>query len=105
MASSKEFLDCILGKLSGLDDVSCRPMMGEYIIYYRGRMAMEICDDRLLVKPFDSAKGYLGETVYEAPYPGAKEMLRVREVDDAEFLCGLLETIYADLPDSKPKKR
>ena len=105
MASSKEYLDFILGQLSGLDEIAVRAMMGEFIIYYRGRIVGGIYDDRLLVKPTKAAIGYMPAAAYETPYEGAKEMLLVDEVDNREFLTGLFNAMYAELPAPRPKKK
>ena len=104
MASSKEYLDFVLDQLSGLDGVSCRPMMGEYILYYRDKIVGGIYDDRLLIKPTPSAKALMPDAIQEAPYPGAKEMLLVDNIDDREFLCRLLDAMVAELPEGKKKK-
>ena len=103
MASSKEYLDFILEQLSELDDVSYRAMMGEYIIYYRGKIVGGIYDDRLLVKPTKSAVAMMPNADMELPYDGAKEMLLVDDVDNKEFLRELLEAMYPELP--APKKK
>ena len=103
MASSKEYLEFIMEQLAGLEDVSWRAMMGEYIIYYRGKIVGGIYDDRFLVKPVEAAKAMMPEAEMEQPYEGAKEMLLVDDVDDREFLCELLEAMYDELP--APKKR
>ena len=103
MASSKEYLDFILEQLSGLDDVSYRAMMGEYIIYYRGKIVGGIYDDRFLVKPTKSAVAMMPGAETELPYEGAKEMLLVDDVDNKEFLTELLEAMYPELP--APKKK
>lgn len=105
MASSKDYLDFILGQLSPLDGITYRAMMGEYILYYRERIFGGIYDDRLLVKPVKAALGYLDEIAYELPYEGAKEMLLVDNVDDSEYLCNLVEAMLPDLPAKKKKKR
>ena len=105
MASSKEYLDFILGQLSALEDISYRAMMGEFVIYYRGKIVGGIYDDRLLVKPVKSALLYVKTAVFELPYDGAKEMLLVDEVDDREYLTGLFECMYAELPAPKAKKK
>jgi TfoX/Sxy family transcriptional regulator of competence genes len=105
MASSKEYLDFILGQLSGLEDITYRSMMGEYIIYYKGKIVGGIYDDRLLVKPVKAAISYMPTTSYELPYDGAKEMLLVDEIDDRAYLKGLFEAMYAELPTPKPKKK
>ena len=105
MASSKEYLEFILGQLSELEDITYRTMMGEFIIYYRGKVVGGIYDDRLLVKPVKSAIRYMPTATYELPYEGAKEMLLVDEVDDKEFMTGLFNAVYEELPAPKPKKR
>ena len=104
MASSKEYLEFIMERLAGLEDVSWRAMMGEYIIYYRGKIVGGIYDDRFLVKPVQSAAAMMPEAEMEQPYEGAKEMLLVDDVDDREFLCELLEAMYDELPAPKKKK-
>ena len=104
MATSKGYIRYILDQLSGLEEISCRSMMGEYIIYYRGKIAAYVCDDRLLVKPVDAAGIYIPDGIYEPPYEGAKEMLLVENVDSPEYLKGLFEAIYEELPMPKEKK-
>ena len=105
MASSREYLDYILEQLSDLEGISYRAMMGEYILYLRGRIVGGIYDDRLLVKPTRSAVAYLPGAHYEQPYPGAKEMLLVDEVDRPGFVSGLLAAMYEELPEPKAKKK
>ena len=103
MASSKEYLDFILEQLSELNDVSYRAMMGEFIIYYRGKIVGGIYDDRFLVKPTKSAVAMMPNADMELPYDGAQEMLLVDDVDNKEFLTELLEAMYFELP--APKKK
>ncbi len=105
MASSKEYLNFILEQLSALENITYRSMMGEYIIYYQGKIAAYICDDRLLVKPVESAKALMPNAPFEPPYEGAKEMILVEEVDNKEFLTNLFEAMYSELPMPKPKKK
>ena len=105
MASSKEYLDFILDELSGLDDITYRAMMGEYIIYYRGSIVGGIYDDRFLVKPTKSAEAMMPDACRELPYEGAKEMLLVDDVENREFLQKLLEAMYDELPAPKKKKQ
>ena len=104
MASSKEYLEFILGQLSELEEITYRAMMGEFIIYYRGKIVGGIYDDRLLVKPVKSAISYMSTALHELPYEGAKELL-VEEVDNKEFLTGLFHAMYEELPAPKPKKK
>ena len=103
MASSKEYLDFILEQLSEMDGVSYRAMMGEYIIYYRGKAVGGIYDDRFLVKSTKSAVAMMPNADMELPYDGAKKMLLVDRVDDKEFLRELLDAMYPELP--APKKK
>ena len=104
MASSRDFLDFILEQLSGLGDVEYRTMMGEYIIYFKGRIVGGIYDDRFLVKPTQSAQAMMPDALRQLPYEGAKEMLAVDDVENREFLCNLLESMYSELPEPKRKK-
>ena len=104
MASSKGYLDFIVDQLSELDEISYRTMMGEYIIYYRGKVVGGIYDDRLLVKPTKSAVAMMPGAELELPYEGAKEMLLVDNVENRDFLRNLLEAMYDELPAVKKKK-
>ena len=102
MASSKDYLDFIMDQFSDLEEVTARKMMGEYIIYYRGKIVGGIYDDRCLVKPVRAAVELMPEAQRELPYEGAKEMLLVDDVDNREFMCTLLRAMYDELP--APKK-
>ena len=104
MASSKEYLHFILEQLSDLDDVFYRPMMGEFILYYRGKIIGGIYDDRLLVKKTTAALELMPAAICELPYDGAKEMLLVDEVDSKEFLIKLFDAMYHELPVPKQKR-
>lgn len=105
MSSSREYLDFILRQLSGLEEVTYRAMMGEFILYYRGKIVGGIYDDRLLVKPVKAAVSRMPEAPQELPYEGAKPMLLVENVDDRDFLAELFRAMYEELPAPKPKKR
>jgi len=105
MASSKTYLDLILDQLSDLEDISYRAMMGEFIIYYCDKIVGGIYDDRLLVKAVPAAIAYMPDASYELPYEGAKEMLLVDDVDNKEYLTGLFNSMYDELPTPKPKKK
>ena len=104
MASSKEYLDFILDQLSGLDGVSFRPMMGEYILYVHGKVIGGIYDDRLLIKPVPAVQALMPDAPREIPYPGAKEMLLADNVDDRDFLCALLETMDRELLEKRSRR-
>ena len=105
MASDKEYLTFVLDQLSGLDGIAWREMMGEYILYFRGRIVGGIYDDRLLVKPVPAALSLMPETSREPPYPGAKEMLLVEDVDNGDFLRALFLAMYEELQPVKIRKK
>ena len=105
MASGKEYLTFIREQLSGLEEITYRAMMGEYILYYRGRIFGGIYDDRLLVKPVPAAAALMPRGRYETPYEGGKEMLLVEDVDNREFLTALVQAMYPELPEGKRKAR
>ena len=103
MATSKEYLIFIEEQLSGVEGITYRQMMGEYIVYYNGRIAAYICDNRFLVKPVPAAVAMLPGAIYEPPYEGAKDMILVENVDDSNLMTKLFYAIYDELPESKMK--
>lgn len=103
MASSREYLNFILEQLSGLDGITYKAMMGEFIIYYKGKIVGGIYDNRFLVKPVKAAIKYMPDAEYELPYETAKEMLLVDDVENRDFLEGLLNAMYDELPEPKKK--
>ena len=104
MASSKEYLAFILDQFSELEEMSYRPMMGEYILYYRGKIIGGIYDNRLLLKPVKVVMDQLEQTRLERPYEGAKEMILLEDLEDKSFLAGLIRDMYEVLPAPKVKK-
>ena len=98
MASSKQYLAFILDQLSGLDGVSYRQMMGEYILYYQGKIIGGIYDDRLLIKKTEATNTLLINAPLVPPYAGAKEMLLVEDVDSREHLVQLFNAVFDELP-------
>ncbi len=105
MASTREYLDFVLEQLSGLDDISFRAMMGEFIIYYKGKIIGGVYDNRLLVKPVPAVLSLVADPRYELPYEGAKEMILVEDIDNKEFLARLVSSMYEELPEAKKKRR
>lgn len=105
MPSKKEYLDFVLEQLSGLSDITYRAMMGEYIIYYKGKVAGGIYDDRFLVKITPSSEAMLCDAEREIPYEGAKEMLLVDDIENRNFLADLLDAMYDELPETKRRKK
>ena len=105
MASSKSYLAFVLEQLSGLPEITHRAMMGEYLLYFRGKLVGGIYDDRFLVKDVPAARALMPDVPLERPYEGAKEMIPVTELDDRAFLEKLLPVLYDQLPAPKPKKK
>ncbi len=105
MAVDKGYLEFIQEQLSGLDDITYRQMMGEYIVYYRGKIAAYLCDDRFLVKPVPSAVKMLPDAQYEPPYDGAKDMILVDNTDSKEFLETLFNAMFDELVYPKRKTK
>lgn len=105
MASAKDYLEYILEQLDGIEGISHRAMMGEYILYYNGKVFGGIYDNRFLVKPTKSAKALMPDAPYELPYEGSKEMLLCDNIEDREFLAELLSAMYDELPAPKKKKK
>lgn len=101
MATSKEYLAFVLDQLSGVDGITYRMMMGEYMLYHHGKIAAYLCDDRLLVKVLLSTERLLPDAPKEPPYEGAKDMLLVENVDDRAFLKTLFEAMYPELPEPR----
>ena len=105
MASSKEYLAFILDQFSELEEMSYRQMMGEYILYYRGKIIGGIYDNRLLLKPVKVVMDQLEQTRLERPYEGAKEMILLEDLEDKSFLARLIRDVYEVLPAPKVKKK
>ena len=105
MASSKDFLEFVLEQLSMLDDITYRAMMGEYVIYYRGKVVGGIYDNRLLVKPTKSMLKIMLNAKMEIPYPGGKPMVMIPDIENSELLAKVFNTLYRELPDNQKKEK
>ena len=103
MSTTKEYLSYAAEQLSDLKEIFFRPMMGEYVLYYKGKVAGVLSDNRLLIKPVKTAVEMTDNPVFEIPYPGAKPMLLVERLDDKEFLTGLFLAMYDELPEKRKK--
>ena len=101
MASSKEYVNFILEQCDGL---SARAMMGEFVLYYGGKVVGGVYDNRLLAKPTPSAKKMMPDAPMELPYEGAKEMLLVEDIENRDFLKELFEAMYEELPELRKRK-
>lgn len=105
MASTKEYLDFVLEQLSLLDDITYKAMMGEFILYYRGKIVGGVYDNRFFVKNVKSTREIMPESAQELPYEGAKEMLLVDNVENREFLRELFDAVFEELPEPKKRNR
>lgn len=106
MSTHKEYMEFILCQLAPLGaELRCRAMMGEYVLYFREKVVGGVYDNRLLLKPVPAARALLPGAELVSPYPGAKELLPVEQVEDSPFLCALLRAIEPQLPAPKPRRR
>lgn len=103
MATSKEYKEFIVEQLSYLNEITIRPMMGEYLLYYQGKLFGGIYDNRLLIKITEIGKKLMENPKEEIPYQGAKPMLLVEELENQEDLKKLIISTCEELPDKKAK--
>lgn len=101
MASSKDLLEFVLEQLSILPDITYRAMMGEFIIYYRGKIIGGIYDNRLLIKPTSSALKIMPNAKMEMPYPKGKPMIMIPDIENPELLEMVFNAVYNELPDKR----
>ena len=104
MSSTKDYLEFVLDQLSGLDGITYRAMMGEFIIYYKRKIIGGIYDNRFLVKNTECANTMMPHAKLEIPYEGGTPMILVEEIDDRDFLESLFNIMYRELPEPKEKK-
>ena len=105
MATSKEFMDYFKEQYKDIPAITVKPMMGEYLLYYCGKLVGDICDNRLFVKPVSSEKEILPDAEMQAPYKGAKDMITVDDFENTQFMLKLFEAMYPQLPEPKPRKK
>ncbi len=105
MATSKDFLSYLSEQFANSPDLTFKPMMGEYLMYYRGKLVGDVCDNRVLIKPVAAAKEMLPEAEMQPPYVGAKPMILLENLDDGGFMQTLFEAMLPELPEPKPRKK
>lgn len=104
MATTKEFHDYVLEQLQKAGDVTTRKMMGEYCVYFNGKLVGNLCDNTLFLKPTESALKLLPDAQREYPYEGSKSLMIIMdEPENTELLRSVLHSMYEELP--APKKR
>lgn len=104
MPTSKEYAHWAADTLAPLGDVRLRAMMGEYVLYYKNKVVGGIYDERVLVKNVPPAAALLGKAPLEIPYPGAKPMLLVEELEDILLMQNLFEALYQVLPEPRSRR-
>ena len=95
MASTSEYKEFVLDQLRELNDITCKSMMGEYLLYYQGILFGGIYDNRVLIKITNSNKKYSLNTAI--PYDGAKQMYMIDNLDDAQYLQDVVKDTCKDL--------
>ena len=105
MPSSLDYLQFVLDQLSAVEGVTVRQMMGEYLLYVHGKLVGGVYDNRLLVKPTASARSLMPDAPEETPYPGAKPMLLVEDMENRDLLSALCRVLYDELPETKKKSK
>jgi TfoX/Sxy family transcriptional regulator of competence genes len=106
MSTSQGTVDYILEQIAGAGDVVARKMFGEYGLYCDGKIFALVCDDELFFKPTDAARRYIGDYVEKPPFVDApKPYLLIEDIDDSEWLTGLVRASVAELPAPKPKAK
>lgn len=104
MSSTNQYLEFVLDLLGELDNVAHRKMMGEYVLYYRGKVFGGIYDDRFLLKVTPASERLLPDAPHATPYEGGKEMLLV-EIEDRDALCDVVDAMWEELPVPKKRKK
>ena len=104
MSSTNQYLEFVLDLLGELDNVAYRKMMGEYVLYYRGKVVGGVYDDRFLLKVTPASERLLPDAPRAIPYEGATEMLLV-EIEDRDALCDVVDAMWEELPALKKRKK
>ena len=106
MASDLSFVEYVVDQFEENCGVTFKMMFGEYGLFSAGKMFGMICDDRLLFKPTEGGRAYIGDVVEAPPYPGAKPIFLIEgQLEDGEWLSELVRITARELPAPKPKKR
>lgn len=104
MATTKDFHDYVMEQLSRVGEVSSRKMMGEYCVYYRGKLVADLCDNQLLLKSTPSVLRLLPDAPRAYPYEGSKALMTVVEdVENVLQLQQVFAAMYDELPEAKKK--
>ena len=100
-----EYNEYVRDALSAADDIVIKSMMGGYLVYLNGKLIGDICDNELFLKRTPTSDRMLAESELRYPYEGSKTLMHVFDsFDDKALILELLNGMYAELPDKKPKK-
>ena len=106
MATTQEFHDYVMENLRKVGDVSTRKMMGEYCVYYKGKLIGDICDNCLFLKPTESVLRLMPDADRGYPYEGSKTLMVVVDaIENAELMEEVLNEMYKELPEPKKKTK
>ncbi|MEQ8525310.1 TfoX/Sxy family protein [Gracilimonas sp.] len=106
MATSKEFVDFVIGQITNAGDITARSMFGEYGIFSDKKIFGLICDNKLFVKPTEAGRKYIGNVVEAPPYEGAKNSFLIEEkLEDSEWLSELVRITLKELPEPRKRKK
>lgn len=104
MATTKEFHDYVVENLQRVGEITTRKMMGEYLVYYQGKLIGDICDNCLFLKPTESVLKLLPDADRAYPYEGSKTLMVVVDgVEDVELMTKVLTAMVKELPEKKKK--
>lgn len=104
VATSKEYIDFVLGQLEGIDAISCKKMFGEYLVYISGKPAILVCDNAAMVKKLPELAELLKDAPDAYPYEGAK-VHALLDIENHALTRQVLEIIERVTPMPKRKKK
>ena len=100
-----EFNEYVREVFSAAGDIVIKPMMGGYLVYLNGKLVGDICDNELFLKRTPTSDKLLADSEMRYPYDGSKTLMHVFDrFEDTELIAKLLEGMYAELPERKPKR-
>jgi TfoX/Sxy family transcriptional regulator of competence genes len=106
MASDKSFVDFVVDQIENAGQITYKKMFGEYALYCDGKVIALVCDNRLLVKPTEAGRSFIGNVVEASAYTGAKLSFLIDDrIEDREWISNLIRITFNELPEQKIKKK
>ena len=100
-----EFNEYVRDSFSKAGDIVIKSMMGEYLVYFSGKLIGDICGDELFLKRTPTSDRLLADSELRYPYEGSKTLMHVFDsFDDKALILELLNGMYAELPEKKSAK-